>query len=354
MSLKTRIFAENQHRMKYLIFLMIAAVLGGCSKQQNNKSASISGEFKSLRNDTILFYGADNTYPQVDTILVKKGKFHAALNIDTLTCAYLYFTSIEKELPIYINKEEKLNLTSTNADNIDDLKAEGNESTKQLYEFLTTLPQQADSLKRSSVKEFILNNPYSYADIYLIDRFFMRDDTLRHDELREITSGLSGLLQDTPYITRLTKYLKNSENVKPGKIFPFFNLPSNLNKKITRMNTFHNKMLVVHFWASWDTESRSMNKELRQLYNTIRKKKDVDMLGISFDTDKKVWQEAIEADSMEWTQAYVPEGFYREAEQSYAITQLPTLFLLKKTGHVKLKSYNLEEISDSLKVMLDK
>ena len=352
--LKNTYFRRKQRSMKYLIFLLITLFISSCNSKTDTKNASISGEIESLGKDTIFFYGTDQFYPQVDTIPVRRGKFHVSLAIDTLTSGYLYVQSLNKELPIFIDRNEQIHLVSKNPDNLNDLQATGNEYCQDLYQFLaSTHSESADSL-HAKVKKFIQTHPYSYADLYLIDHYMLQKESPNYEELDSITANLSGLLRDTPYMTRLMEYIKERKSTAVGRIFPFFNLPSTLGKKITRMNTFQGKVLLLHYWASWDSTSRAKNKELREFYQKFKSNKHYAMLGISFDTDTNMWKEAIEADSMEWVQAYFPEGFTKGSEKNYGVESLPCIYLLSQSGQIKLKSNDLAVVSDSLQVMLDK
>lgn len=340
--------------MNFLYFLFLALLLGSCHHSSENQ-ATLSGDFHCLNTDTAYFYGSDDHYQKIDTIYLKNGKFKVTLPIDTPTYAYLYIQSIQKELPVFINKKENIHLVSTQTDSLTKIQAEGNPYTQELYDFLNTI-QEEDSLtvKKERAKNFITRNPYSLADIYLIDKFFLQQKEPYFLELDSLTQNLSGLLKDTPYITRLMKFISDYKKVTYNSSFYYFNLPSNLGRNITRMNTFQGKYLLIHFWASWDEASRKLNRELRDVYKTFRKDENFDMLGISLDTDPETWEKAIQTDSLSWTQAYMSEGLIKDKKNNYAIHSLPSVFLVDKVGRIKLQSDQLNEISDSLRVILKK
>ena len=51
------------------------------------------------------------------------------------------------------------------------------------------------------------------------------------------------------------------------------------------------------------------------------------MLGVSFDVDKKAWEEAIEKDSLMWQQALEMEGFDSDIARNFRVERLPFYFV---------------------------
>lgn len=343
-------FRKKENAMKYLIPFLILFLTNACTSDHR---ASLSGEIKGLQSDTVLFYGADQFYPHIDTIVTQKGKFKIYLPIDTLTTGYLYIRSLSKELPIYIDKTDQIKLIIDTLPDLSSTTVTGNTHSQELYEFLNATQSDHDTLRRQKAGQFIIRHPYSFANLYLLDHFFVQQANPDYTIIDSLIQKMGGTLQDTPYIQRIASFVKQNQTITPGKAFPYFNLPSTLNRKITRMNTFRDHVLIIHLWASWYPESRDMNRQLRKLYNKFHSKKNFDMLGISFDTDKQIWKNSIQADSIVWPQAYVPDGLTDKAKELYAIESLPAVFLLDKSGRIKLRSENLQELTDSLSAMLN-
>ena len=72
------------------------------------------------------------------------------------------------------------------------------------------------------------------------------------------------------------------------------------------------------------------------------------MLGVSFDMDKKEWQDAIKRDTLNWEQVCDFGGLNSEVAKQYAIKQVPSNILLSADGKILAKNLKGEQLKKIL------
>ena len=97
---------------------------------------------------------------------------------------------------------------------------------------------------------------------------------------------------------------------------------------------YKNTYLLVTFWASWDEESRMRQRELIALMEKYAEC-NFDILGISLDTDRAAWIQAIKEDSLTWRQANDLDGWNTGLVQRMQIKSLPSNVLLSPQRRVQ-------------------
>lgn len=323
---------------------------------------TIQGAIEGLTNDSILLYSTDEWTQFVEKIEVKEGKFSFTMPIDTLTEAMLVFHR-QQTYPIYLNKGNKISIKGDTASTV--LQVKGNRHNKELTQFyakLDTLSHPTKAVVKQEVEEFIRSNQTSPASIYLLRRYFVEEETPNFPEVKRLISYMDGILQDKPYIERLNKYMEEAEKAVVGKSAPTFSLTDSKGKRISRSD-HRSKVILLHFWASWSDSCKTVHKDLRQVYKTyskLNKKKEREMdekfamLGISLDLNKSDWEQAIQADTLEWPQACEFKGWETGIAIDYFIESLPYTVLIGADGKVVARNLQGEELTNLIKKLVEK
>lgn len=161
---------------------------------------------------------------------------------------------------------------------------------------------------------------------------------------------MTGILQDKLYIEKLNEAISLSEKTETGKYAPFFSLPNIKGEKITVHPKISKEESVNNFWASWadSISNHQSNSELKELYKKYKKNKHIAMLGVSFDMDKKEWQDAIKRDTLNWEQVCDFGGLNSEVAKQYAIKQVPSNILLAADGKILAKNLKGEQLKKKI------
>ncbi len=114
------------------------------------------------------------------------------------------------------------------------------------------------------------------------------------------------------------------------------------------MSSFKGKTILVDFWASWCAPCRLANKKLVQLHSELAGQK-FEIIGISLDTDKTKWMNAIKKDKIEYTQLNEPKGFDAKVAVRFGVEQLPSTYMFDGEGRLLAINPTEEEIITQIK-----
>ena len=126
---------------------------------------------------------------------------------------------------------------------------------------------------------------------------------------------------------------------------------ANEKDSIVKLSSFSGKVVFLDFWASWCAPCRAANPYIQQLYKKY-KAKGFEVFAVSLDVKKEAWLKAIKKDKLTYTQVIDNAGWNSKVAERYFVDQLPTNFLLDKTG--KIVAINLEgkELFDKVKELV--
>lgn len=331
----------------YLAYFLLIA-LSACGNKDEN-SLSLSGEIKGLGNDTLYIYGTDKFYNRMDTLPVKDDKFSATLTTDTLVSTWLQFSD-GTQYPLYLNKGNKIKIKGSSTD-LNLLEITGNTPNEELTAFhkdLRGLGKPSEKVLEEKAEAFIISHPSSLASIYLLEKYFVQNPEPDFDLIQKLTDRMTGELKDRPYVDELLARIQEENKVSIGKSAPYFHLPDANGKQISR-TSFKDKYLLVHFWASWDLQSQENNAILRRIYKKEEKNKKFALLGISLDTDRNEWKNAIKKDTLKWDQVCDFSGWNTSPVKQFAIQTLPANILLDPSGKIEGKNLDEEAIEKKIK-----
>lgn len=331
----------------YLAYFLLV-ILSACGDKQTN-SVRLTGEIKGLGNDTLYIYGTDKLYNRMDTLLVENDKFSATLSTDTLVSTWLLFSD-GTEYPLYLNKGNKIEIKGSKAE-LSSLDISGNTPNEEFTAFqkdLKGLGKPSEKALEQKAEAFINSHHSSLVSIYLLEKYFVQKPQPNYELIQKLIEQMTGELKDRPYIDELSDRIQNEEKVSVGKMAPYFVLPDAKGKGVNRSD-FKDKYLLVHFWASWDQQSRNANSELRRIYKKEQKNKNFALWGISLDIDKEAWKDAIKKDTLSWEQSCNFSGWNTEVIKQLAIQELPSNILLSPSGKIEGKNMSAEAIEAKLK-----
>lgn len=337
----------------YFAYSLLLVLATACGSKQTTGGVSIEGNIKGLGNDTLYLYGADRFYDRVDTLVVTGDRFTVTLFPDTLVATWLRFGD-GTEYPVFMRPDDRLQIRGT-ADATDALEVTGSQPNEELTAFHRGMKEPgADGNLEQLADSFITSHPTSLVSIYLLEKYFVQQPEPDYRLIRQLTDGMAGELKDRPYVDALLALLKEGEKTDIGKIAPTFRISNAEGTPIYR-TSFKDKYLLIHFWASWDTLSRRENALYRRIYRKERKNERFVMLGVSLDTDKASWKEAIGQDTLEWEQGCDFNGWNGAGiVKQFALQTIPSNVLLAPSGRVEGRNLDEAAIEQALEDIAQK
>ena len=135
--------------------------------------------------------------------------------------------------------------------------------------------------------------------------------------------------------------------VKVGLYAPDFSLPDE-NGNTTTLSSYQGKVVLIDFWASWCHICRGENPELVALYADY-KAKGFEIIGVSIDTDRSSWLNAVQEDGIEFVQVSDLKGIESPVTKSYGVVGVPKMVLTDEEGKILLITTKASEVAAMVK-----
>lgn len=202
-----------------------------------------------------------------------------------------------------------------------------------------------DNLWSSTINDFISTTSNSILAPYIIRRELIYDINLQ--ELEEITNQLSIELKDNKYAKQVYEHISVLRKLQPGMDAPLFT-QNNTESNPVKLEDYRGKYLLIDFWASWCNPCRKANPIVLKTYKRYAYK-NFEILGVSMDSEKTKWLQAIENDQLPWTQVSALKGWQNPVAKLYAVNSIPHAILIDPEGKIVKRGVEAEELESILK-----
>jgi thiol-disulfide isomerase/thioredoxin len=179
-----------------------------------------------------------------------------------------------------------------------------------------------DSSKRETrietFKKQIKTYPYSY---FLLESIFNYRTQYSKSELIDLLSIFDKEVRASSLGDKIRRYLVNRPD--PGE--PLINLSvSDINNKRHNVISKDSKLNMLVFWASWCRPCRAEIPTLKKIHTKFRNK-GLQMVSISIDDEKQLWQRALEQENMTWPQYIVEANEIELVQTQYNFLGIPLI-----------------------------
>lgn len=362
--------------------------------QNNDSIFQLSGEIKgqNIKHVIIIYETVDDQGKMRDTIDLIDGKFKFSAKIRTPTIISLYLDSPLNDDPNYFQffaepnkmsvflEENKFKTAKVIGSKTQQESEYLDELTKNEYEKLTQLSlkrnrilegskdNDIDSIGKSQLvnikKEwtrhqakirdirikYIASMPSTFLGPYYLSAYYFKSMPL--DTIKNLYNNFSENVKESYYGSYLNSMIESAETpLKVGDNLVDFSLVD-LNNQLIDLKSFKDKYIILDFWASWCGPCRKEAPKLVDFYKK-HKEKGVEIIGLSSDSNKNSWLNAIKEDDTNiWHHVFLDKNSYG-IKQKYDIEFLPTYILIDPEGIIKGKYSNFDDLENSLMQMFN-
>jgi thiol-disulfide isomerase/thioredoxin len=130
------------------------------------------------------------------------------------------------------------------------------------------------------------------------------------------------------------KRLTDSARVETGIVNLDIN---NTEGSAVSLKSLQGKVVLLHFWASWNESSLDANRSLKGIYNKYHQQ-GFEIYAVSLEHDAENWRRVINFEEYPWinvSELSYPNSY---AASVYNVKQLPANYLIDREGNVVAKN----------------
>ncbi len=227
------------------------------------------------------------------------------------------------------------------------ISKDGDQKKKQ--ELYTQKKQLENEIKLVSEK-FVRDNNKSYAALLIASELLRKEkNPARIDEMVAL---LDASFENKYLLIEMKRISRSLKNTVIGEIAPDFVMNDTERKPVKLSSLFGKGYLLIDFWASWCSPCRSENPYVLAAYKKYHEK-GFEVLGVSYDNNKEKWLKAIEEDQLPWLHVSDLKGWNSLTKTLYAISGIPSNFLLDKNGKIIAKNLRGKSLHEKLKEIFE-
>lgn len=313
-------------------------------KLDGNGSAKYKVE---VAEDAPEFFYLSMNQKRLASLLVKGGE-NVTVAVDT--AGNNFSVSGSEESQILAQMEKSIYDATAKFDAISEelVKAVEANDKKAVQQLSTDLSKFFVQCKRSALND-IMKNTKSLASITLLYHKFGEELPLFGDVhdlvyFRTLYDSLQKTYPNSVYVKSLkeevARYQKafefnNKMTLANELAFPEISLPDTKGE-VRKMSELLGKPFMLIFWTSTNAEQKMYNHEIKKLYAKYHPK-GLEIYQVSADVDKTLWATVVKEQELPWINVCDGRGTASVALGTYAINQLPTMFIFDKEGNVVAK-----------------
>lgn len=207
---------------------------------------------------------------------------------------------------------------------------------------------QAEDSRGDVIKEWVEKNRESYAVVFVLDRFGGDVDV---DTRSILFESLPQDLKDLHEGKKVASKILGERSAAIGQVVQNFELKRPDDTSFS-FEDLKGKYVFIDFWASWCGPCIQEFPHIKQVYETY-KDQGFEVLGISTDKNKDAWLKALENHDIPWIQVRDNEGEEAIALSQFAVTVLPTSFLVDPDGRIIAKNLRGDALMQKIKELFN-
>jgi thiol-disulfide isomerase/thioredoxin len=188
-------------------------------------------------------------------------------------------------------------------------------------------------LERKIAYKFLSDNPKSYLNPQILS-YYLGAKKISLDSAKIIFNQFDIKVQKSILGELFLREMNGKIMSATGQIAPIFVKTDINGNEIILSNYRDSSYVILDFWASWCIPCRKFSPTLKSYYQKYHSK-GLEIISVSWDSDIKVWEDAIKDDGMYiWrnilANMYLPKD--NSMRDKFGVPSIPLLILIDKKG----------------------
>ena len=365
--------------MKNLILIItVFTFLTSCNLKKE-EGFILKGEIKGIE-DCYLYYPSDfnKDYKHKDSILIEDGSFEIKGKVDSAS-RVTFATKSKNDIDVHskndigvhfevVLENTKIELTGK-IDKyrfFEEFEVKGSVSDKmfrytkkKITEFVEDKSNKKYEISEAKLIDDICNysNKFKSNDGILIVVQMLRTTVnplnLQHEDIDKLIDLVSPKFQDSEIMKELTNIKKSLGKRNIGEKIIDFTSKDTDGKEVKLYDLLGKSYTIVDCWASWCGPCRDESKFLKEAMD-LYGSKGLQIVGYSYDKNKKSWLKAIEEDKIQnFIHVSDLNGGRNTIATEYQIHLIPDNFILDNEGKILANNLRGNNLLNFLKKLYE-
>tara|TARA_R100000935_G_scaffold2414_2_gene6724 strand:- start:2065 stop:3081 length:1017 start_codon:yes stop_codon:yes gene_type:complete len=324
-----------------LCVLSVIILLISCEQNQT-KSFSLSGITSNIPDSTLVYFHNLFNGETIDSAIVLDNKFQFETKFEKYPNWVMMHALNRQEFTELWIENNPMNFDASDSD-FSEGKIYGSNSQKveNVYNEIDWLSKQPEESNRLKFK-FIKDHPNSIIAAKVIA---FNADRWGREKSKILYDGLAPEMKNSIFKDRIERVINSKQPILGAKYVDFILKDSSrVNQQFSKLT---GELTLLQFWASGCGYSRMDNLYLEKAYELFSKK-GFKIVGISIDSDKSKWKNAIINDSLSFVNLSSLKGKNGEVKQAYGIFSTPNNFLFDSNGVLIARGIKGENLVEEL------
>lgn len=201
--------------------------------------------------------------------------------------------------------------------------------------------------QQESIRQFALAHPNSIISPYELIK--VSDIQEKYDLYKDIYDRLSTPVKWNKYAILFKRKLDAVKELVFGNKVPEV-AGKGLNNEDFNYDYSKNKLTLIEFWASWCKPCRDEHPDLVKLYQEYHEQ-GFDIISISMDQDKGLWDAAIKKDKLNWKNHFSDLQPFAKSDNAkrFNIGFVPSNYFIDSNGNIITKNIELDSLEKVLR-----
>ena len=331
---------------KLTLAIVTLLMLASCGSADQNFVLNGEATYGPCRGKTIVMtiYHNDGTQSADTTTIDADGKFQFSGQVETPCLAEFQVVDGEDGYDVFAHgfiENSKMTLLIKEGVSLQkmpcaEITLKGSRTEKKYHRsFADVFIEKNGGITtiEPNCSEAIQANPDAVFSPYVYYCAGFYDDN--YDDVVRQMEAFGPTARNTWHYRHMQQLLPVKRNLAIGHTMPDFTMPDTAGRPLRLTEVLKGKrLLLVDFWASWCSPCRMEGERIKKIYNDLHDK-GLEVLGVSIDTERDRWIEALNEDQLPWPNVCeLDRSDSSITVGTFGIRGVPRIVLLDAEGRV--------------------